>query len=257
MCCSFFQKILSMRLPSSTFQFISSEELNYHDIWLTSLTLPFPRHPPPQHTHTPCLVYPKLKTSVSGCPCLLLPVLFPATHHNFLHTKHLLDSSQALPTNPLPHTSLESFWFHSFLQTLLPLEPIHREGKKGSGITAHGCIFYLPPSSSVPSHVTEEHNSFRLTKRWWSSVMRMLNYPWGADSSFLVQSEYLINMCVITRAAPTIALCTQNPYIHSVLIYMSDFSGTRAVCHGLCGMIGRHWTRRWNRLSGYVCLTIR
>lgn len=106
-------------------QFTSSEELNYCDICLTNLTLPFPRHPFPSR-----LVYPKLKTLVSGCPCLLLPVLFPAIPHNFLHTKHLLDSSQAFPANPLPQTSLKSFWFHSFLQTLLPLKPIHRLGKR-------------------------------------------------------------------------------------------------------------------------------
>lgn len=256
MCCSFFQKILSMRLPSSTFQFISSEELNYRDIWLTSLTLPFPHHTPPTHTHT---LFGLSQTQNIGfwLSMSLVTSLVSRYPPQFL-------ARQAPPwqLTSVPHKSFTTHQFRILLISFLPPNSATpwaypQRGKKGSGVTAHGCIFYLPPSSSVPSHVTEEHNSLRLTKRWWSSVMRMLNYPWGADSSFLVQSEYLINMCVITRAAPTIALCTQNPYIHSVLIYMSDFSGTRAVCHGLCGMIGKHWTRRWNRLSGYVCLTIR
>lgn len=63
----------------------------------------------------------------------------------------------------------------------------------------------------------------------------------GAHSSIWMQSECLISMgVIITTAVPIIALCMQDPYIHSLVIYMSDFSRAMAACHGLCGLIDMH-----------------
>lgn len=101
--------------PENSFNASSLLHISIYQFWGTELLWHLSHwHCPPLSTPPlpmPCLVYPKLKTSVSGCPCLLLPVLFPTIHHNFLHAKHLLDSSQAFPTNPLSHTSLQPFWF--------------------------------------------------------------------------------------------------------------------------------------------------
>lgn len=140
MCCSFFQKILSMRLPSSTFQFTSSEELNYCDICLTDIALPFPRHPSPcpawsipnsKHrflaVHVSCYqsCFP-LSTTISCTPSTSLTA-----------RKH---SPQILYHTPVYNPSD----FSSFLQTLLPLEPIHRVGKRK---WSHSPWLYLLPST--------------------------------------------------------------------------------------------------------------
>lgn len=154
---------------------------NWTTVTSVSLTLPSPFHATPPHA-----LLGLSQTQNIGFWLSMSLVTSLVSHYppQFL-------ARQAPPWQlaSIPHKSSITHQFTTLLISVpssklcYPLS-LSTEWEKGSGATAHGCIFYLPPSSIFPSHVTKEHNSLRVTKQWWRPVMRMINYPWGANSSF-------------------------------------------------------------------------
>lgn len=208
---------------------------------LIVLILPFPCHlPPPCHTQ-PCHGW------MSCWP-------IPNSKHHFLASHvpsyHLVSHYPPIISSTHFHLSSTTQQFKTLLISFLPPKYVttsdyqscfsYWDGVKNESQLTHTAWLYLllPTIQQGP-----------VLCYWVSQLIlhnKMVMEIHGDDnkpSHRGAYSKYSISMCVVTTAVPIIALCVLVPYSHSVLVYMSDY-GTAAICHGLCGLIDMHWTRR-------------